>query len=114
MVTDGQLQVKDYPDPDQHQDWVTLKHGFDLGREMIEKDNKNEEVVHETTILSLDKRTPKACWSKLERLGHRKWTTAEDASRIRKGLAPQLMTVFHNSIPNGLHDTAATSVECAI
>lgn len=89
-----------------HQEWAGRKQGFELTRERTVKGAKSVEVVHGITSLGPD-RANAARLAELLR-GHwdietglhdrRDVTTGEDASRVRKGVAPQVMAALRNTV----------------
>jgi predicted transposase YbfD/YdcC len=88
------------------QDWKGLKQGFELRRERTEKGVTTVEVVHGITSLSPEKADAKRLlkltrdhWG-IENGSHyrRDVTLGEDASRVRKGGAPQVMAALRNTV----------------
>jgi predicted transposase YbfD/YdcC len=88
------------------QQWAGLRQGFELTRERTEKGKKTVEVVYGITSLSRQRAdAPKVLtltrghWG-IENGSHyrRDVTLGEDASRIRKGSAPEVMAGLRNSI----------------
>lgn len=104
------------------QDWKGLKQGFELLRERTAQGKTTKETVHGITSLTPEQASPERLL-KLTR-GHwgienglhycRDVTLAEDASRIRKGGAPQVMAAVRNSIVHLLSDVGAASLAAAI
>lgn len=104
-----------------HQDWAGLKQGFELTRERTIQGVKTVETVRGITSLSAER----ADAGRLEKLARGHWgienglhyrrdvTMGEDASRIRKGVAPQVMAALRNSILHLLHDVVAPNVAVA-
>lgn len=105
-----------------HQDWKGLKQGFALQRERTVKGVTSVEVVHGITSLS------PACADAKRLLGlarehwgienglhyRRDVTLGEDASRIRKGVAPQVMAALRNSVMFVLKDVVEPSLAAAV
>jgi hypothetical protein len=89
-----------------HQAWAGLKQGFELRRERTEKGVTTVEVVH--GIASLDRARADAGrmlglvrehWGIENGSHHRRDVTlGEDASRIRKGSAPQVMASLRGAV----------------
>jgi predicted transposase YbfD/YdcC len=89
-----------------HHDFKGLKQGFELTRERTVKGHKTVEVVYGITSLS----TERADAERLLELTREHWgiengshyrrdvTLGEDASRIRKGSAPELMAALRNTV----------------
>lgn len=104
-----------------HQDWKGLKQGFALTRERTEKGKTTVAVVHGITSLSHER----AAAGRLLELTREQWgienglhyrrdvTMGEDASRIRKGVAPQVMAALRNSVIHVLTDVVAPSLAAA-
>jgi predicted transposase YbfD/YdcC len=105
-----------------HQDWKGLKQGFELVRERTEKGKTTKETVHGITSLTPEKASPERLlgltrghWGIENGLHYRRDVTmAEDASRIRKGGAPQVMAAVRNSILHVLSDVGASSLAAAM
>jgi predicted transposase YbfD/YdcC len=105
-----------------HQDWAGLKQGFELVRERTEKGTKTVEVVHGIASLSPERADPKRLleltrghWGIENKLHYKRDVTmGEDASRIRKGVAPQVMAALRNSVIHVLSDVVAPSLASAI
>lgn len=105
-----------------HQDWAGLKQGFELTRERTQHGKKTIEVVHGITSLSPERADARRLLA-LNR-GHwgienglhykRDVSMGEDASRIRKGSAPQIMAALRNSIIHVLSGLAAPSLAAAM
>jgi len=105
-----------------HQDWAGLKQGFKLSRERTVKGVKTVETVRGITSLS----TERAAAGRLLKLTRGHWeiendlhyrrdvTLGEDASRIRKGVAPQVMAALRNTIIHVLKDTVAPNLAAAM
>jgi predicted transposase YbfD/YdcC len=104
------------------QDWAGLRQGFELVRERTIQGKKTVEVVHGITSLSSEE----APASRLLELSRDHWaienglhyrrdvTLGEDASRIRKGAAPQVMAALRNGILHVLSDQSAPSLASAV
>ena len=105
-----------------HHDWAGLKQGFELIRERTQHGATTVEVVQGITSLSPER----ADAARLRQLTRGHWaienglhyqrdvTLAEDASRIRKGVAPQVMAALRNSIIHVLSDVLAPSAAAAM
>lgn len=104
------------------QDWKGLKQGFELVRERTVKGKTTVEVVHGITSLSPERADAKRLlelnrghWAIENELHYRRDVTmGEDASRVRKGAAPQAMAALRNTILHVLGDVVAPSVASAI
>lgn len=104
------------------QEWAGLKQGFELVRERTEKGRTTVEVVHGITSLSPQRADAKRLlelnrghWGIENRLHYvRDVTMGEDASRIRKGVAPQVMAALRNGVVHLLSDVAAPSIAAAM
>jgi predicted transposase YbfD/YdcC len=89
-----------------HQDWAGLKQGFELTRERTEKGETTVEVVHGITSLSRERADAKRLLAlvrehrQIENGSHyrRDVTLGEDASRVRKGDAPQVMAALRSTV----------------
>jgi hypothetical protein len=104
------------------QDWAGLQQGFELTRERTIKGVKTVEVVHGITSLSPER----ADAGRLEELMRGHWdienglhykrdvTMGEDASRVRRGVAPQIMAGLRNGIIHVLSEVVAPSLAAAI
>ena len=105
-----------------HQDWRGLKQGFELVRERTEKGKKTVEVVHGITSLPPERADAKRLleltqghWGIENGLHYRRDVTlAEDASRIRKGVAPQIMAALRSSVIHVLSEVAAPNLALAV
>lgn len=105
-----------------HQDWKGLKQGFELRRERTEKGKTTVEVTHGITSLSpgrADARRLLALtrghWGIENGLHYRRDVSmGEDASRIRKGVAPQVMAALRNGVIHVLAGVAAPSLAAAM
>jgi predicted transposase YbfD/YdcC len=104
------------------QDWVGLKQGFEVVRERTEKGKTTVEVVHGISSLSPERADAKRLleltrghWGIENELHYRRDVTmGEDASRIRKGVAPQVMAALRNSVIHVLSDLVAPNLACAM
>jgi predicted transposase YbfD/YdcC len=104
------------------QDWKGLKQGFELVRERTEKGKTTTETVHGITSLTPEEANPERLldltrghWGIENGLHYRRDVTmGEDASRIRKGVAPQVMAAVRNTIVHVLSDVGASSLAAAI
>jgi hypothetical protein len=104
------------------QDWAGLKQGFALVRERTEKGKKTEEKVHGITSLSPERAAAQRLlgltrghWGIENELHYRRDVTlGEDASRVRKGGAPQVMAALRNSVLHVLSDVVAPSIAAAM
>lgn len=105
-----------------HQDWKGLRQGFELVRERTEKGKKTVEVVHGITSLSPERADAERLlelnrghWAIENGLHYRRDVTlGEDASRIRRGAAPQVMAAIRNSILHVLSAVVAPSIASAV
>jgi hypothetical protein len=104
------------------QKWKGLKLGFALLRERTVKGVTSEEVVHGITSLSQERghaqrllELTRGHWGIENGLHYRRDVTlGEDASRIRKGVAPQVMAALRNSVVYVLKDVVAPSLAAAV
>jgi predicted transposase YbfD/YdcC len=104
------------------QDWVGLKQGFEVVRERTEKGKTTVEVVHGISSLRPQRADAKRLleltrghWGIEKELHYRRDVTlAEDASRVRKGVAPQVMAALRNSIIHVLSAVVAPSLASAM
>ncbi len=97
--------------------WAGLRQGFELVRERTEAGQKTIEVVYGITSLSPQRATA----AKLLELIRRHWeienglhyvrdvTLREDACRVRRGTAPQVLAAFRNAVVHLLSSTGATN-----
>jgi predicted transposase YbfD/YdcC len=89
-----------------HQKWKGLKQGFELTRERTIKGKKTVEVVYGITSLSPEKANAERLldltrvhWCIENRLHYvRDVTLGEDACRVRKGTAPQVLAALRNTV----------------
>lgn len=105
-----------------HDDWAGLKQGFELTRERITKGVKTIERVRGITSLSEER----ADATRLQALARGHWgienglhyrrdvTMGEDASRVRKGVAPQALAALRNTVIHVLDDVVAPSLAAAM
>ena len=104
------------------QKWAGMKQGFEITRERTIKGVTTVEVVHGITSLSEEKADAKRLlavtrghWGIENGLHYvRDVTMGEDASRIRKGVAPQVMAALRNSVVHILSDVVAPSIAAAM
>lgn len=103
------------------QDWAGLKQGFELTRQRTIKGATSAEIVHGITSLSQERaeaarleRHTRGHWDIENGLHYRRDVTmGEDASRVRKGVAPQVMAALRNSIIHlldGFGDNLAATI----
>ncbi len=105
-----------------HQDWAGLKQGFQLVRERTERGKKTTETVYGITSLSPERASPERLlhltrghWGIENGLHYKRDVTlGEDASRVRKGGAPQIMAALRNSVIHILSGVVAPSLASAI
>ena len=105
-----------------HQDWSGLRQGFEIVRERTEKGKTTVEVVHGISSLSPERadaqrllRLTRGHWAIENQLHYKRDVTmGEDASRIRKGVAPQVMAALRNSLIHVLSDVVAPSLAAAM
>ena len=103
-------------------DWKGLKQGFELVRERTEKGQKTVEVVHGITSLSSERADAQRLlalsrghWGIENKLHYRRDVTlGEDASRIRKAVAPQVLAALRNSVLHVLSDVVAPNIAAAM
>jgi predicted transposase YbfD/YdcC len=89
-----------------HGKWAGLKQGFELKRERTEKGEKSVEVVFGITSLRAERADARRLlelvrghWLIENRLHRvRDVTLAEDACRVRKGAAPQVLAALRNAV----------------
>jgi hypothetical protein len=105
-----------------HQEWAGLQQGFELTRERTVKGVKTVEVVHGITSLP----TRRADAARLENLTRGHWsiendlhyprdvTLGEDASRVRKGVAPEVLAGLRNSVVHMMADVVAPSLAAGL
>ena len=104
------------------QEWAGLKQGFEITRERTIEGVTTVEVVHGISSLSPERADAKRLlelnrghWGIENRLHYvRDVTMGEDASRIRKGAAPQVMAALRNSVVHVLSDVVAPSIAAAM
>jgi predicted transposase YbfD/YdcC len=105
-----------------HQKWEGMKQGFEITRERTKGGVTTVEVGY--GITSLSEREADATrllglirghWQIENGLHYvRDVTMGEDASRIRKGAAPQVMAALRNSVVHLLSDVVAPSIAAAM
>lgn len=99
-----------------------LKQGFELVRERTEHGKKTVEVVHGITSLVPQRadaqrllELTRGHWGIENKLHYKRDVTmGEDASRIRKGGAPQVMAALRNSVIHVLSDVVAPNLASAM
>jgi hypothetical protein len=104
------------------QDWAGLRQGFELTRERTVKGKTTVEVVYGVTSLGRDRADAgrllgltRGHWGIENGLHHRRDVTmGEDASRVRKGGAPQVLAGLRNAIIHALSELVAPSLASAI
>jgi hypothetical protein len=104
------------------QDWAGLKQGFELVRERTERGKKTTETVYGITSLSPERASPERLleltrghWGIENGLHYKRDVTmGEDASRVRKGGAPQIMAALRNSVIHLLSGVLAPSLASAM
>ena len=87
-----------------HQKWPGLQQGFEITRERTVKGKKTVEVAHGITSLGPDRagasrllELTRGHWGIENKLHHvRDVTMGEDACRVRKGTAPQVLAALRN------------------
>jgi hypothetical protein len=104
------------------QGWAGLAQGFELVRERTEGGKTTVEVVYGITSLSRDEADARRLlgltrghWG-IENGAHyrRDVTLGEDASRTRKGSAPEVMAALRNAVIHVLSDVVAPSLASAM
>jgi hypothetical protein len=104
------------------QDWAGLAQGFELTRERTIGGETTVEVVHGITSLHKQEADARRLlgltrghWG-IENGSHyrRDVTLGEDASRIRKGSAPEVMAALRNAVIHVLSDVVAPSLASAM
>ena len=96
------------------QDWAGLKQGFELTRERTVQGVTRRETVYGITRLSVEQADAsrllaltRGHWGIENGLHHKRDVTlGEDASRVRRGAAPQVMAALRNSLIHVLDGTA--------
>jgi hypothetical protein len=105
-----------------HQDWAGLQQGFELVRERTERGKKTRESVYGITSLTPERANAQRLldltrghWGIENGLHYKRDVTmGEDASRVRKGVAPQVMAALRNSIIHVLSDVVAPTLASAM
>ncbi len=105
-----------------HQDWAGLKQGFELTRERTAKGVKTVERVRGITSLTAERadagrllQLTRGHWEIENGLHYRRDVTmGEDASRVRKGVAPQIMAAVRNSVLHLMTEVKAPSLAAAM
>jgi len=97
-----------------HQKWPGLRQGFELTRERVEGGRTTVEVVYGITSLTAEQASAKRLlglvrehW-RIENCLHwvRDMTLGEDACRVRKGSAPQVLAALRNVVVHLLSQAA--------
>lgn len=96
------------------QDWAGLKQGFELTRERTIRGMTTRETVYGITSLSVEEADAgrllaltRGHWGMENGLHHKRDVTLEeDASRVRREAAPQVMAALRNSVLHVLEGTA--------
>lgn len=96
------------------QDWAGLKQGFELTRERTIKGKRTVETVRGITSLTAERadavrllKLTRQHWGIENGLHYRRDVTlGEDASRVRKGTAPQVMAALRNGVIHALAEIA--------
>lgn len=104
------------------QDWKGLKQGFKITRERTVKGVTTVEVVHGITSLSPERANATTLlgllrdhWRIENQLHYvRDVTLGEDACRVRKGTAPQVLAALRNAVIHLLAGVPANSYHEAI
>ena len=105
-----------------HALWPGLKQGFELKRERTVRGETTVEIVHGITSLSVEEADAKRLLAlvrdhwKIENSLHyvRDVTLGEDACRVRRGTAPQVLAALRNSVVHLLQGVEAESRAAAI
>jgi hypothetical protein len=105
-----------------HQKWPGLKQGFELTHRRTAKGQTTVEVIYGITSLGEDQADAKRLlgltrghWGIENRLHYvRDVTLGEDASRVRKGAAPQVLAAVRYAVIHLLRDVEADSRAAAI
>ena len=99
------------------QQWEGLKQGLRITRERTVKGNKTVEVVHAITSLPLERADAATLLNllrnhwRIENSLHyvRDVTLGEDACRVRRGTAPQILAALRNAVVHLLAGVQAAS-----
>lgn len=105
-----------------HQDWAGLKQGFELRRERTVQGVQSVERARGITSLSVERadagrlvKLTRGHWGIENGLHYRRDVTlGEDASRVRKGVAPQVMAALRNTIIHALDEIVAPNLAAAM
>jgi hypothetical protein len=105
-----------------HQDWEGLQQGFELTRVRTVKGVTTVDTAYGITSLSPGRADAekllvltRAHWGVENGLHYRRDVTlGEDASRIRKGVAPQVMAALRNGVLHVLSEVVAPSLAAAL
>jgi predicted transposase YbfD/YdcC len=104
------------------QEWEGLKQGFEVTRERTEKGGTTVEVVYGITSLAPEQADAERLlalvrghWGIENGLHYRRDVTlGEDASRVRKGAAPQVMAALRNALIHLVQPLNEPSLAAAI
>ena len=104
-----------------HQRWPGLAQGFEVTRERVERGKKTVEVVYGITSLKETEADARRLsglvrehWHIENRLHYvRDVTLGEDACRVRKGSAPQVLAALRNAVVHLLSGVEAESRQAA-
>lgn len=104
------------------QDFKGLKQGFEITRQRTEKGKTTVEVGYGITSLSLERadavrllELTRGHWGIENGLHYRRDVTmGEDASRVRKGSAPEVMAALRNTVIHVLSDVVSPSLASAM
>lgn len=104
------------------QAWKGLKQGFELVRERTEKGKTTQETVHGITSLPAERadaqrllELTRGHWGIENGLHYKRDVTlGEDVSRIRKGVAPQVMAALRNTVIQLLSQVVAPNLAAAM
>ncbi len=102
--------------------WAGLRQGFELTRERTQQGTTTVETAHGITSLPPARadaqrllELTRGHWGIENGLHYRRDVTmGEDASRVRKGVAPQVMASLRNSIIHVLRDTMKNNLAAAM
>ena len=104
------------------QDWAGLAQGFELRRERTQKGETTVEVVYGITSLGAGRADAgrllglnQGHWGIENGLHYRRDVTmGEDASRVRRGAAPQVMAALRNAVIHAVSGVVAPSLAAAM
>jgi predicted transposase YbfD/YdcC len=102
--------------------WAGLRQGFELIRERTQKGKTTVEKAYGITSLPTERADAdhlldltRGHWGIENDLHYRRDVTmGEDASRVRKGAAPQVMAALRNSVIHLLRDTMGDNLAAAM